>query len=442
MEVMKKVKIGIIMSIIIVAGIYHMYVDDELNPEAKKWIEHYAKPTNLEGNAFIGLIALSPSNTIPIAQAKELYNIKLGEITKGSLDYLQQLKYPNVSGLPEIYGNDEAYFCEFNKENCLTETAENREKLEKIILKFTKVTDQYRALSKLTNFQRLNSIVTEPDWDQLGPIHRLAILEVYFHILDNDVELAAAQLSQLISLDRKFLRTASDAIFHVLPIVNFELYYQPMLIKLKSEGFTNWKIFVDDLAPLTFEDISMNRMWLMMFAQGTRALQFKYIAERAEGLGHSFYGLQAQLKYKENMTLNSMFEHQKLQLIPDNAKKENLLSLVEIANGNANVHSEKLRIEIKNVFWFTVKNYRNIVGAFLEVTAMPKFLNLYDEKLELDLRLLLLNIMIDESNNSLEDIVKKEKYRNPYTGEEPKLLDTQVCYQLSEDKVCIELQTQ
>jgi hypothetical protein len=442
MEFIKKFKIGILASIIIIAGIYHLYVDDELNPEAKKWIEHYSKATDLEGNAFIGLIALSPSSAISTVQAKELYKAKLAEITKGSLDYLQQLKYPNVSGLPDIYGNDEVYFCEFNKENCLIETAKNRDKLEKVIQKFSKVTDQYRALSKLTNFQPLNSIVSEPDWDQLGPIHRLTILEVYFHILDNNLELAAVQLSQLISLDRSFLSTASDAIFHVMPIVNFKLYYQPMFIELKQKGFQNWEVFGDSISPLTFEEVSMNRMWLMMFAQGTRALQFKYIADRAEDLGYSLYGFQAQLKYKENVTLNSMFEYQKLQLIPDNAKKENLVSLVEIADANAKEHSEMLRKAMDNLIWFTVKNYRNIVGAYLEVTAMPKFLNLYDEKFKLDLRLLLLNIMIDESNNSLEDIVKKEKYRNSYTGEAPKLLDTQVCYKLSEDKVCIELQTQ
>ena len=311
MELIKKLKIGILVSIIIVAGTYHLYVDDELNPEAKKWIENYSKPTNLEGNAFIGLISLSLSDDIPTDQAKELYKAKLGEITKGSLDYFQQLKYPNVSGLPDMFGTDEAYFCEFNKENCLAETAKNRAILEQEANKHANVTEHYRSLSKLTNFEPLNSIATEPDWDSLIPIQRLAFLEVYFHILDNDLELAALQLSQLISLERKFLRNATEAVFHAVPIVNFELYYQPLLIKLKEQGFANWEIFDEALTPLSFEDISMNRMWLIMFAQGTRALQFKYIAERAEGMGHSLHGFQAQLKYKENMTLNSMFNYHK-----------------------------------------------------------------------------------------------------------------------------------
>lgn len=439
MEVIKKFKIGIFVSIIIVVGIYHLYVDDELNPEAKKWIEYYSKPANLEGNVFIGLISLSPSSAISTAQAKELYKAKLGEIRKGSLDYLHQLKYPNVSGLSDIYGTNEAYFCEFNKESCLSETAKNRAVLETIINKLTNVTEHYRALSKLTNFEPLNSIATEPDWDSLIPIQRLAFLEVYFHILDNDLELAALQLSQLISLDRKFLRAATEGVFHVVPIVNFELYYQPLLIKLKEQNFVDWEVFSDVLNPLSFEDISMNRMWLIMFSQGTRALQFKYIAERAEGIGHSLHGFQAQIKYKENMTLNSMFEYQKLQLIPDNAKKENLISLVDIADRNANAHSEKLRNEIKNMFWFTIKNYRNIIGSFLKVTALPKFLNLYEEKFKLDLRLLLLNIIINEDKEAIASIINSEKYKNPYTGESPKLLASQVCYQLSEGDICIEL---
>ena len=439
MELTKRIKIGILVSIIIVAGTYHLYVDDELNPEAKKWIEYYSKPTELEGNAFIGLIALSPSNDISTEQAKELYKTELGNITKGSLDYFQQLKYPNVSGLPDIFGDDEAYFCEFNKDNCLSETAKNRVILEEKTNKLTSITDQYRSLSKLTNFEPLNSIATEPDWDSLIPIQRLAFLEVYFHILDNDLELAALQLSQLISVERKFLRNATEAVFHAVPIVNFELYYQPLLLKLKEQGFANWEVFGDALTPLSFEEISMNRMWLIMFAQGTRALQFKYIAERAEGMGHSLHGFQAQIKYKENMTLNSMFGYQKLQLIPENAKKENLISLVEIADREANAHSERLRSEIKNMFWFTIKNYRNIVGSFLEVTALPKFLNLYEDKFKLDLRLLLLNMVSNEDKDDLESAINLNKYINPYTGEAPKLLDSKLCYILQDNKVCIDI---
>jgi len=439
MELTKRIKIGILISIIIVAGTYHLYIDDELNPEAKKWIEYYSKPTDLEGNAFIGLIALSPSNDISTEQAKELYKTKLGNIAKGSLDYFQQLKYPNVSGLPDIFGDDEAYFCEFNKDNCLSETAKNRAVLEENTNKLASITEQYRSLSKLTNFEPLNSIATEPDWDSLIPIQRLAFLEVYFHILDNDLELAAHQLSQLIYLERKFLRNTTEAVFHAVPIVNFELYYQPLLLKLKEQGFANWEVFGNALTPLSFEEISMNRMWLIMFAQGTRALQFKYIAERAEGMGHSLHGFQAQIKYKENMTLNSMFAYQKLQLIPENAKKENLISLVEIADTEANAHSERLRSEIKNMFWFTIKNYRNIVGSYLEVTALPKFLNLYEDKFKLDLRLLLLNMVINEDKYALENAINLNKYINPYTGEASKLSDSKLCYTLQDDKVCIDI---
>lgn len=439
MEFTKRIKIGILVSIIIVVGTYHLYVDDELNPEAKKWIEYYSKPTGLEGNAFIGLIALSPSNDISTEQAKELYKTKLGNIAKGSLDFFQQLKYPNVSGLPDIFGEDEAYFCEFNKDNCLSETVKNRAILEEKINKLTNITEQYRSLSKLTNFEPINSIATEPDWDSLIPIQRLSFLEVYFHILDNDLELAALQLAQLITLDRKLLRNATEAVFHAVPIVNFELYYQPLLIKLKEQGFANWDVFGDALTPLSFEEISMNRMWLIMFAQGTRALQFKYIAERAEGMDHSLHGFQAQIKYKENMTLNSMFDYYSLQLMPDNATKDNLVAWINAASDLADNHSENSRKEMDNLIWFTIKNYRNIVGAYLEVTALPKILNLYDEKFKLDLRLQLLNIITQEDKDLLADNLNFEKYKNPYTGESPKLSDFELCYTLQDDKVCIDI---
>ncbi|MGJ8692646.1 MAG: hypothetical protein ACSHW0_09200 [Thalassotalea sp.] len=438
MELVKQFKIVILVTIIIVAGTYHLYVDEELNPKAKKWIEYYSNPTDLKQNAFIGLIALSTSNTISNEQAQGLYKAKLSEITKGTLGYSQQLKYPNGSGLPDIFSN-KAYFCEFNKNNCLSETAKNRATLEQIINKLLNVTEHYRSLSKLTNFEPLNSTATKPDFDALISIQRLAFLEVYFHILDNDLELAALQLSQLISLERKFLRAATEAVFHALPIVNFEFYYQPLLSKLKEQGFANWEVFGGALNPLSFEDISMNRMWLMKFAQGTRAFQFKYLAKIDEGVGHPFHNFQAKIKYKENMTLNNMFEHQKLQLIPTNAKKENLLSLVKIAEKNENIHSEKLRNAMNNRFWFTIKNYRNIVGSYLQTAVLAKFFDLYEEKFKLDLRLLLLNIMINEDKAALASIINSDKYKNPYTGESPTLLASQLCYQLSGDEVCIDL---
>lgn len=159
--------------------------------------------------------------------------------------------------------------------------------------------------------------------------------------MDNKLNLAATQLSQLLSLYRSFLRTASDAIFHVSPIVNFDMYYQPMFIELKQAGFSDWDIFGDSLNPLTFDDISMNRLWLMMFTQGTRTLQFKHIANKAQDTETSLYGFQAQSKHKENMTLHSMFEYQKLQLIPKDAQKINLLSIVKNVDVRAKAHSEK-----------------------------------------------------------------------------------------------------
>jgi hypothetical protein len=238
------------------------------------------------------------------------------------------------------------------------------------------------------------------------------------------------------TIDRHLLRTASDAIFHVTPIVNFKLYYQPMLVRLKHEGFTRWEMFEDSLKPLTHDDLSMNRMWLRSFAQDTRAIQFKYIVGKGESINF-FDTFQAKLKYKENMTFNSMFEHYNLQLIPDNAKKEELIALVEIAEKAATNSYEEQRNDLNNMFMFNIKNYKNIVGAYLELTASPKFLSLYENKFELDLRLMLLNIMIHQDETPLEEVITLKQNKNPYTGEAPKLSGSQLCYQILEIETCI-----
>lgn len=70
-----------------------------------------------------------------------------------------------------------------------------------------------------------------------------------------------------------------------------------------------------------------------------------------------------------------------------------------------------MRKEMDNLIWFTIKNYRNIVGAYLEVIAIPKFLNLYKEKFKLDLRLLLLNLIIEADKKPLASIITTEKFK-------------------------------
>ena len=53
---MKKVVVGLCALLLLMV---HLAMDDELNPQAQQWIEHFSQPPNLERNAYIELIALT-----------------------------------------------------------------------------------------------------------------------------------------------------------------------------------------------------------------------------------------------------------------------------------------------------------------------------------------------------------------------------------------------
>lgn len=436
MELFKNYKI-LIFPIFILLVLSHIYIDDELNPEAGKWIEHYSKPANIEKNAYISLLALSENNT---EEVKKLYTVRLGQISKGTLDPSLILTYPYIDDFIDFIDDHNFYACDFEEEDCLQKARKNKPNWERKIQKFSSLTKQYREISTLTNFSPLNSIVTTSDFSHLQALQRLSQIEVYYNILDKKLDVAAKQLSQLMAIDRKFLRTATDAIFHVMPIVNFKSYYPPLLLELNRNGFSNWELFRDSLNPLTINDISMNKMWLSMYAYGTRMLLLESIHPNSIELDNFLYRLQAQIKYKENMTLNSLFEYKKMQLIPEHFQKINALEIVENVDKEAVAYSDTKLSEFENYTWFMIKNYRNIIGAIMEVTAMPKFINLYQDKFELDLNLLLINMMIENTGKPILELIAIEKYKNPYTGEKPQLNGSNVCYHLIDNPICLQVQ--
>ncbi|MGY5450463.1 hypothetical protein ACVFI8_05890 [Agarivorans sp. MS3-6] len=428
--------IGFLVLIAVVAGIFHLITDDELHPEAKEWIEHYSKPVDLKDNAYIELIALSSVGECSTKQAINSYQSKLHEINTVPLSDFQELQYPNVNGLPNVF--DETSFCYFDKENCLLKTARNRIELEAHTLQFESVIHRYLSLSKLSNFVPINTYATEPNWDSLASLQRLALLEVYFYILDNKLELAAQQLSQLIVIDRKFLINSSDVAFHALAIVNYESFYQPLIIELKRKGFSNWDLLAPAFVPLSIEEISFNRVWQSEFSNFAK--NTKYAGKRIRGKrGDHIHVFAAKLKFKENMTLNSAIKIRQKLMISEEVKKGELIEIVKLYNANLDEQLEEVRWAADKWFWFGLNNYRNIVGSILEMTARPRFLSFYPEKLKFDLRILLLDLLINQDTGFIAEAIDLDEYKNPYTGEAPTLSETDICYTLQEEQVCVPL---
>ena len=413
--------------------IVHLFTDDQLNPQAQEWLDYYFKEPNLEQNAYIELIALGIDNESSYDIAKNKYLDSVSQIEKGFLDYDKQLKYPLIIGLPEIF--DDPKYCSLDEDGCFQQLQENQKLILSDISIIKDKLQKFRKIATYDNFDFINSISTEPTFD-MSVFYRLSGIQAYYLINDGDMNQAASIIANLIKLERKFLQTSSDAVFLVSPIVNFKVVYQPLIEELYARGFNRWDEIKSVLKPLDIKEISMNKMWLQMFADGTRALKFSYIAESSLDKNSFYQEYQARLKYKENMTLNDLFSHTQLQLINENLDKSELAEEIKIVSERSELAYEQIKKDMDNLIWISIKNYRNVVGTLLRLTATPRILNLYEDKISMDLRILLLNALIQSQDKPIQDIVNSPEFINPYTGRELSIGENKICYQIDEP-ICI-----
>ena len=159
--------------------IVHLFIDDELNPEAQKWINHYSQKPNLEQNAFIELIALGISDENPYHTAKQKYLTAEQKFNNGEFDYDGQLKYPVIAKLPSLVNNPT--YCTFEKPDCFAQLDKNK---ETILNKLQPIKDElkkFRQLISYTNFDRLNSLATKPSVEMLS-LYQLSGIQAYYMI--------------------------------------------------------------------------------------------------------------------------------------------------------------------------------------------------------------------------------------------------------------------
>lgn len=426
---MKKIVLPIVL-IAVVGFLWHLATDDPLDTEARLWIQYFSKTPNLNQNAYLSLIALGKQGSTPYEDATAEYLASVSMIQKGLLDYDKQLKYPKIDRLPN-YDNEEIY-CSLEEKGCFNQLLENKDVITLQMAQFDSILSRFLDISTLSNFDFLDSIATEPDLSVLTNLFRFMGIKILFLIDDGEHRKAASMLASLVKLDRTFSLTSSEAVFIVLPIVHYETIYMPLVELLVKSGFKDWDLIKPVLKPLSVDEISMNKMWLRLFADGTRALKVEYLADepsKNDGLLHEFL---ARVKYKENMTINTLFGMTKNQLIPESTNKSNLFSEYLLADERDQQANEERKKELENITWSSIKNYRNVVGHLLTLTANARLLNLYEDMVITDLRILLLNVLIQSGERPLNEIIKDPALANPYTNEPPTLEGSNICYMLKE----------
>ncbi|TRY32622.1 hypothetical protein [Aliiglaciecola sp. M165] len=419
---------------VFIAAIYYFFSDEKLNPEAQKWIEYYSKPANLDKNIFIEFIALGSDSENAYELAVNRYEDSVKHIKNGFVDDERLITYPEIPGYFDFHEN--SLFCTFDEEKCFEQLKLNRSKIEPTINLHAQRIKKLISLSELSNFSHINSMATQQDLNQLRFMFNIAAIDTYNAYLDKDHTTVSQNLSSLIHIDRKLMEHSGKGSFFISFIVNVQALYIPIIQHLIASDFNQWQQLRNQLPPLSMEELSNNQMHINMFADGYHSLKFESIANQIEENSH-LNRMTAKLRYKENATNNRLYERLQYDLI-ESPEKSVLLEELTEKGIEREKHYDSWRSISKHMFLIPLMNPRNIVGSILATTIAPRFLDIYDDAIEADLKLYLLNILIELEHNGIERILEKDQYTNPYTGEKPFTENGSLCYQM-EEPICLAL---
>ena len=81
-------------------------------------------------------------------------------------------------------------------------------------------------------------------------------------------------------------------------------------------------------------------------------------------------------------------------------------------------------------------NLNNIAGYLIELSALPKYIDLYPDIINVDVKLQLVRLIISENNSTIKNKLAEKQWQEPYLQTQPFIKDDMICYHIEED-VCI-----
>jgi hypothetical protein len=431
---MKKILVLVALSFFIFVS-YKLFTDDDLDPEIVRWNNYYSKIPNLENNAFIGLIALGLDSEEPYDDAISLYFNALEQFNNGEMDVNSKLEYPLLPKAIEQFNSEK--YCSFTESTCRQYLKEHRDKIELELSNIESILAQLYQISNYDNFDMLDPAATALSYN-LREIYWVASVQIFYLIQDQKLQRAAQLITKLASFDRKLQAAESYVVFRVVTIVNYLSTYIPLILELKANGFSQWSLIEPIIEPLRVSDITMNGALIQLNSVAARGI--KIANDKASLQPEKSYLKRAinDIKYKENMTFNSKYKQLKVEFIPENVTKGDLILQYKTAQVRRKAYIEQQEKEFENLALFAFNNYRNTLGQTFIDLSDPDIIDITMDMVRLDIHIMLLRIIIQSEHAIDIDTLKARQYINPYTGEGPFVSDSQLCYQM-EERVCLNL---
>lgn len=412
---------------------YLLVADEDLKPTTQAWLEVFTQKIDKDNNASLRLLALGKTDPLFISTVKDNYNAKLAAFKhEGVLGDEKPIKYPNVLQFEAFL--ESPLFCDFSEPNCFTSLQLEADYLNIVIQEFQPELNDFMSLKEVANFEALNPFVAELKLDDFLFLFKLKGTDIYFDIYEGRLALAARKLDALIQINRQFFSKSEDLLTKISFSVNTENVFQPLLLLLKEKGYSNIDDFELVLGPLSMQEISADEIQIRSFAKNARLIKAGLAAREQNSSGSFFSSLWHQIVYKQNMTLNDMFDEYQPLLLPAFVNKPSLLAF------SINIDKEitaKSELQLKRPLLYRFKNINNLVGASLKDVIMPRQVNLYESIAALDTRMQLLRLVLVSNASELANNIQRDDYTNYYTGEKPFIADEKVCHTLNQENVCV-----
>jgi len=431
---MKVRSIVLICVLIITAGLYYLFADEDLNPEIIAIQQEYAKPEDLDKNVYIEMMSwqyLGTDNAYELAV--NAYEKKIAELNFYSVRDISPIQYPQVKFL---HTEEHLLYCDLSEESCITTIIKQKDYLEKLVSDNQDLLYRFYKLAEFDNFSPLNPLLIKGDFD-FTVLYRIAALDIIFKLESEKINQAEKSISQLITIDRKFMATTNEFLLKLISISNFSQIHLPLVAQLAQKKRASNLQLLKIIKPLTIEEISFSEIWRSELHYTISLLKTEEVFSKVDGFSNSQNKIMKSFMFKEHMTFNDISDFYLTKIIPrTQSKSQYIRDIKSVNNAVAEFHDEN-KSYLKCSFCGVVVNLNNILGHFITVTAMPKYNGAFDrEVVKVDIKLQLLRLKLSSLNSVAESVLSKKQWQEPYLQTQPFIKDDMICYHVEED-VCV-----